>query len=445
MTWSPADFTTDLIGWYRADLGANTSAVWKDQSTQGNDLTQATPANRFALTTGIAGIACYRNPTLSAMSWFDIPFSFDTQLHAWWCLFRTRSCPLRNQRPIASFGPTSTTLMHQYTPGISPNSHIHKVEAISSGNVLTTQLLGDSDLSLLICSSTSSGATFRLDGAQATTAAFTAGTVTGGRLFGRQDGLSIEGEVYEFGIIGRPMVAGEISNLETYIQSRIRPWPTFGQVVVIGDSIGEGADAVNSLGMFGLLDNDIGATYIQRSYCKEGQAASDFASFSSEFSTLFDTGLQQNIAICQAGTNDLGAGASAATAFISITTWLSAMRSAGFKTIAMTIAPRNDAAWDAGKEGQRLSLNSMLRVANISSGVSRTADITTLPAMADPNNPVYFSANKLHWADASFVAVEAFLKQSILGLVSPTTNFRNVKHRGRTQSVRSNRHMRRVN
>jgi hypothetical protein len=41
-------------------------------------------------------------------------------------------------------------------------------------------------------------------------------------------------------------------------------------------------------------------------------------------------------------------------------------------------------------------------------------DIASLPALSDPNNPTYFTGDKLHWLDPAFVAVEAAIRPAVL-------------------------------
>jgi hypothetical protein len=237
--------------------------------------------------------------------------------------------------------------------------------------------------------------------------------LTGGTLFARTDGNSINGEIYEFGLLDRTLTAKEITSLETYAQAHYgRSWPTFGQVFIDGDSLCEGNGSTTLLCWPVTLDNNIGATYIQRSQALGGTSIQTQAGNASSNSGAYDGTLTKNIAFCWLGTNDIVAGArTSAQILADLQTWVTAFHGAGFKTIVGTILPRGDAS--GANETTRLAVNA--GIPGLTS-LDATCDIAGISQLSDPNNATYYQSDKIHLTDASYALVEALVRPAILAL-----------------------------
>ncbi len=410
----------DIAGWsaiYLPDAPGNTMTQWSDQS--GNDLhaTQDTPLNGFFLNThgGINGRSSYVTPDITTKSYWELPvgLSVDRQSHSWYFIGRSRSMANGVSRCPISFGSASfVDLMTEFTSTTGTQMRLRTWP----GN-MTAPIWGRSGLTVIILTATASGVSVRVNGEAATLSAYSAGTYTGGFLGTRSDLEDWAGELYEFGVMPRSFTGTEITNLEDYAVTYYgRPLSALKEIVIAGDSLTEGREADLQAGWPWLLDNSLGATWQQLSMGRDGAylgaSGSTLVTESTDLSATFRAGKSKHVAILAGGTNDLGAGAqSAATVLGYAQSWATTMKGAGWYTILCTVATRDDAAWSAGKETQRLAYNSGLSGLT---DVDAVADIAGLTELSDPANTTYFYADKLHWVEPAFVAVEALIRPLVL-------------------------------
>lgn len=114
----------------------------------------------------------------------------------------------------------------------------------------------------------------------------------------------------------------------------------------------------------------------------------------------------KQIAVMLGGTNDIAAGADAATTYSRIQTWHQTARAAGLVTIASTIPPRNDAFNTVVS-----STNTLLR--NDHSFADGFCDVATTTGLTDPANLTNYQADGIHWTAAGHVLAAAAFKTVI--------------------------------
>lgn len=413
-------FTGSTVGAYYRDSGnsANTPALWKDISGGGNDATQTTAANQLIKTTGYKDLPCYRTANLlvSSSSGFNLPagFPINRQNYAWWIIFRMRSVHSR------TFFQLGQSLLDGYTDiSNSSNTALGPWIFRTAGGTLQSATVsgGLSNVAILIMSSSGTGVTLRLNGQQYNFSAYDAGSIAGGQLFFGNNAF-INGEVYEFGVINRPLTGGEITNIESYFTSMMNSLPAHGLTVIDGDSLTEGWHAEIGMGWPTELDNDLGSTWKQISLGIAGRTANQMSADIVYTKNLYDSGFAKKIYVIFAGTNDLGDGnLSEAQTWTALQNCTQTMLAAGFQTIMCTVVPRGLGSpnWNSTKEAARLSLNSSILAAGPSI-TTTTCNFAGIPELQDPTNPTYFDTDQLHLLDPSFTLLKNAIRPVILGL-----------------------------
>jgi hypothetical protein len=398
-------------GYWNATRGANTDSSWEDLSGLGNDLTRTTVgSDDYFLTTGLDGRACYTKQALATgIRNFTLPsLSINRRAHAWWAVYRARSLGVGSDSGIASFGAGLTDALYDFGGDASAKA------LVWGTSMLTSTIRGQSSLVLHIGSASASATTLRINGAASSVAALSAGTLTGGRFLSRTDGFALRGEVYELGLMDRVLTAQEITDLEAYAQSRYGAWPTYGQIVIAGDSLTEGQNATTSLGWPNILDNNLRADYLQRSWALGGgNLQTQIAANAGNQALAYDGTLTKNIALCAYGTNDLGAGRTGAQLLGDMQSWLTTFKTAGFLTAMATITARDDVSWSGAKETERLAVNAGIPGLD---DIDLVLDFAGISEMSNPANTTYFSADKIHYADAAFPVIEAYVRPLVLAL-----------------------------
>lgn len=111
------------------------------------------------------------------------------------------------------------------------------------------------------------------------------------------------------------------------------------------------------------------------------------------------------------GTNDLLQGVSLATIQSNITSYVTAVKAAGFQCLIKTVPAMKDytgSAVPGGAEADRVSLNSWI-VSN-SAGADAVIDYTSQTLLSDPGsgtNATYFQADRLHPTTAGYALMAA--------------------------------------
>jgi len=133
-----------------------------------------------------------------------------------------------------------------------------------------------------------------------------------------------------------------------------------GVVVIDGDSITEGAFAVQFRNWPALVSNEYSA--IETRYYNvaiSGGTSSSQITGQAQWLSSFSSMADRKTAVVCFGSNDIKGGTSAATLFANLQTYLANVQAAGFNTIVATLLPRQ--GFDAAKETERLAYNQMLR------------------------------------------------------------------------------------
>lgn len=408
----------DFWGYYRADLGSNSQTTWTDASGNSRDLTQSTPALPLVLGSGYGGRACYNTATnLTIDKGFSLPaIAIDKQAHSWWCVARLRSIGKDLSRCFTSFNTGLTDLMTEISN--SNGTYPAEVRVWNSG-VTYTHRIGRSDLALILVSAGTGGVTLRYNGDANSLAAYSSGTVTGGTLFMRVDSpgtattFGMIGETYEFGLLKREMTADDITALETYYASRYRVMPSYGNLHIIGDSLTEGQDC--ALCWPTRVDESIGLTWQQISEAQAGAFLSYWATNAAKSAAAYRSDRTKNIAVCFAGTNDLGSnGDTAAQVLTSLDTWATAMQGAGYTVLACTLIARDDSGWDATKETRRTTYNSTLLANPATYHCNGVIDLAALSAFSNPSNTTYYQSDKLHLKDAAQAVIATAVQAAVV-------------------------------
>ena len=401
-------FATGNQAYYKAGSGGNTTSQWNDISGNAFHATQTVAGNRFTgLTTRRGGQTCY-SEEISVLGGFNLPsgLSIDKRNHSWFAIFRTRSTTAGDDRTLCWFGAGLIDCL--YDLGASSGAMV-----LRRFNTLT-DLQFRSDPCIVICTADASGVTMRINGVEDTISANSAGTLTGGGIFYREDdAYSIAGEAYEYGVLDRIITAGEIASLEAYAQSIMsRNWPTYGKLVISGDSLTEGQVATTSLGWPALLDDSIGHNWRQISRGQGGLSATSEST--AMFAVLYDAAFTKNVYVDFLGINDLRGGATAAALLTTRRALWSAARTAGFKVIACTITKSGDASGIAC-DAARVTHNSSL-AGEVSGNIDAVADVAGLAHLSDPNDTTYFQTDKLHFQDVIFAEIQAVVETAVLSV-----------------------------
>lgn len=402
-------------GYWRASDPSNDNTTWRDLSGLGTHLTNNTNGGaiaRYALGNALNGIQCYRNLIWStgANFGFDLPgISINRRSHALWAVFRTRSNPSGGDRCVAKLGPNLTDCLYD-NDGTIPTA----VRVVGT-DAQATALRNNSGLSCLIVNAGAANCGVRLNGVSQTLTALSVGSVSGGKLGGRGDGFQINGELYEYGLLDRVLTAPEIALIESTCASRYsRTLAPANQLPIIGDSLTEGLAAVANLGWANILDNNIGGTWLNRSYAASGTSAQSQAAFAAGYASLFSGSFTKNAAVLFIGTNDLGANSRTAAQLLGdLSTLTTAMSGAGFSIIMCTIVARDDGAWNGTKETHRLTANAGM--AGLP-GVTSVVDLAANAAFSNPSDTTYYQTDKLHLTDAANTVIESLVRPAVLAL-----------------------------
>jgi lysophospholipase L1-like esterase len=170
-------------------------------------------------------------------------------------------------------------------------------------------------------------------------------------------------------------------------------------VVFTGDSIMEGSGGLLLRNMPYWLGTQISRKPEIFNLAVHGQTlASDYAT-RTKIAALFRSGVT-NVAFVEAGTNDLGQGATGATLYANTTIpYITYLKGLGYKVVVCTLLPRADSGAsgaNAGVQTERTNYNAL--VAANSAGADYVLDLTQNPVMgpsAAPNNTTLF-VDKLH-------------------------------------------------
>ena len=183
---------------------------------------------------------------------------------------------------------------------------------------------------------------------------------------------------------------------------------TTGVIVQAGDSIGLGLGAgnyaaIDHLGLASGIEIHNVSVNGQSMLTSYGRRATDLFPFC--------IGPRTCVLLIEDGTNDLGAGSSATSAYLYdnvLTPFVAAAKASGFYVAVDTILPRADAGWNDGFERQRIAYNALVR--NNGAGADAVNDIAGDSIIGDSTNP----AGSPYYADALHPTVQGQQRLAVL-------------------------------
>lgn len=140
--------------------------------------------------------------------------------------------------------------------------------------------------------------------------------------------------------------------------------------------------------------------------------------------TLYDAGARKRFAFFQEAVNEFAhvVGATPANTYAKLTSWVSLVKAKGYTAVVATaLRSTNGALTDAYFKpstptvGFQPDYNTLV-LAN-SAGADLVIDVAAVPVLMDPNNTIYFDADKLHLTDAGYAAFAAAVKTALLPLM----------------------------
>jgi lysophospholipase L1-like esterase len=131
---------------------------------------------------------------------------------------------------------------------------------------------------------------------------------------------------------------------------------------------------------------------------------------------LYDPHQYKNVVCIWGGTNDLFAGASAATVYGNIVDYGTGRRAVGFQVVVFTITPRNN--FDAGMEANRLTINTNIRTnwATFADALVDVAADGRIGDAGDEDNLTYYDADGTHLNDTGYAIVAGLAYAQIAAL-----------------------------
>lgn len=132
--------------------------------------------------------------------------------------------------------------------------------------------------------------------------------------------------------------------------------------------------------------------------------------------SLYNSARPQNIVVAWEGINSLANTAdTAAQAYASMTDYIKARKSVGFKVVLCTTIKWGTAT--AVKETARQAYNALV-LAN-TAGADRVVDLASEAKFSDPTNATYFNGDSIHLTDAGYAAVAGYLAACLLDQNDP--------------------------
>ncbi len=284
--------------------------------------------------------------------------------------------------------------------------------------------------------SSASGLGLYRDSYSTTLSALTAATLNTGGAVGRfavgdaQARMDLETFIVYPTALSAPNVTAIQSNLSSTFKTNVAPKRI---IMTHGDSIMFGVAANMYLRTYaGILSDYFEADTSIGSLGVSGRTLNgDLALRPTMFDPMIVSGAENNLFL-QFGTNDLGAGRTAAQLYADVTTYVSgngstipSAASAGWnKVIVSTVLPRSDGGWTGAMETARLSYNDMLRNSNLPLAVFDAASDAVMGGTASTNTALYPDA--LHPSALGYTylssALAAFIKNGAVSVapVAPT-------------------------
>jgi lysophospholipase L1-like esterase len=233
-------------------------------------------------------------------------------------------------------------------------------------------------------------------------------------------GSFLNGSVFEHGYYARALSDGEVAALSGYLKAAY-----FGglgnQISCNGDSLIFGSNSSWQRAkdppsqLVALLGPGWAAT-------QNGVVARTTTNLLTQQTLEVERFRQENRAreICWlwAGTNDLYAAATPASALANIATYCRVRKDFGWKVVVTTCLPRNDAGVSGTFEADRQALNTLLRATwrGYADALCDVGADAAIGVAAAYNNATYYDPDKCHMTDAGYAVVAGLAQAAVLAL-----------------------------
>lgn len=196
--------------------------------------------------------------------------------------------------------------------------------------------------------------------------------------------------------------------------------------MAVGDSLTLGAFVSASDTYPAQLATTLGSPWTVENLGQSGQTLSTLTTYGASYTDPHrDPRATKSILAPWIGTNDLGAGVSAASLYTSYVAFCQARKTAGWKVVAFTILPRTNAGDPADFEAQRTAFNALVR-ANYTAFAHALADVgadATIGVAGAQNNATYYNADKVHLLAAGYTIVKNIVNTAMVSANLASTDW----------------------
>lgn len=233
-------------------------------------------------------------------------------------------------------------------------------------------------------------------------------------------GFCAGADLYEFVAYSGAHTITQRNQMRDYFAYR---WEMDPHLQFVGDSLtvgtGAGAGEDYPTQLLDLLPGG-SAAYTSNNIGVGGRTAATWAPLYLSDVGHYSSVLKKVICLYWAGTNDIFAGASAATVYANLQTFWAGVRAQGIKVIATTIIARGN--FDAGMEVIRLALNVLIRSdTSLYDGLCDVALLSQFDAPADCANGAYYNtSDNVHLVAGGYALVAAAMKPIVESVLNQT-------------------------
>jgi lysophospholipase L1-like esterase len=416
---------TDLSGlllWHDADRGLwdATSggnsvgqddaqiARWDDQSSNGYHSTQSTSANRPRYDAIRRAVCSCLGPSATSPQQNLVPsgsLSFGGQaFSAFWVIAPTSS--KGNGGSFQALSQSAGTNWNVCLPSGGANA---TALSVYNGSFVSTGAIPYAgQFQLLGIVGTAANLIGWVNRTKTTGTALSSGSIQPTAFLGFAGQYPCDSSVRDIIIYNRALSDGEVRNvLYPYSLTRGVPIDSAGLLACDGDSITAGVGAALNRGWPQYLNLPFG---VRRRVT--AQSGIGIATASSNAATSLDPLLvsgQRNVLAIWIGTNDISIGTSGSSIYSSLTSYITARRSAGWDKIAVFTTIKRS-SFSGSTETQRQAYNSAI-VGN-AAGADAVIDVASLAEFGDPANTTYVF-DGIHPTAAGYRATAALANQPL--------------------------------
>jgi lysophospholipase L1-like esterase len=404
---------TGIVAWYTGVslTGAEGDAIgtWVDSSGAGYDATQATGANKPALTyeafDSLKGVAFN-----GGSKWLGLPVGLTLNSRNVTVLIAARS------PGVVSTNPTHVTLSNvtlYFTPVSQMNATWN-----ATGKLTLTRYV-PTGTSVHGVTGTASAVTFHNPRGDTTDTAWAASDQTGNRLGGypglpQNDFYGVYGDV----ILATAMDAATLSAARAYLSTKYGAsvGPYTAQVCYVGNSLTAGTKSTNGGSYPAQLSDALPSTVVNYNVGRPSITTTEMiAEGATRVDAFYDAALSENVVVAWEVRNDIVVGGkTAAQAYANYVTYCQARQAAGWSVVAVTVLPSASLG-----DADRASVNASIR-ANWATFADALADIAADSRIGDNGDnadATYYNADLIHMTNAGYGVVAEIVEPEITALL----------------------------